>query len=124
MALTGYLVNQGHSTICAPDSAAAIVALGGMFPTIAGSDAYICDAHTIIYSAPTTFDMLIECHSMISSKEYAFAHSIHLARCDPSDTLGTHASMFADGLSMGWGVVAAMAAAMAVIFLKQALFTR
>ena len=49
---------------------------------------------------------------------------ISFTSCDPADTFGTNAAMFAEGMAMGWGVVAAMAAALAVIFLKNALVVR
>ena len=124
MALTGFQVNQGHSTICAPDAAAAIVALGGRFPYVSGSQPVLCSLNSSVHTPPDVFVNDITCHSLTGTQSYNYSHDLRLARCDPADTLGTSAAMFADGMSMGWGIVAAMAAALAVIFLKNALFTR
>lgn len=41
-------------------------------------------------------------------------------RCDPANE--TVVQMFNDGMQMGWGVVAAMFGALAVIFLKKSFF--
>ena len=124
MALTGYLVNQGHSTVCAPDAAAAIVALGGRFPYVAGSQPSLCNLDTVVFSAPNIFNNSVTCHDLTGNASWNYTHPLKLVMCDPADTLGTNAAMFADGMAMGWGVVAAMAAALAVIFLKNALVVR
>ncbi len=124
MALTGYLVNQGHSTVCAPDAAAAMVALGGRFPYVAGSQPVLCNLNSSAHTPPDIFTNNITCHDLTGAQMYTYSHPLILVRCDPADTLGTNAAMFADGMSMGWGVVAAMAAALAVIFLKNALVVR
>ncbi|MBI1887204.1 MAG: hypothetical protein HYS19_02360 [Nitrosomonadales bacterium] len=119
MALTGFLINQGHSTICAADSAAAIVALGGRFPVVAGSQPVICSLQGVSFVEPNVFNSTINCHDLIASTAWTATHAAYLARCDP-DTTGA-ALMFNDGLSMGWGVVAAMFAALAVAYLVKVL---
>ncbi|MDD2943638.1 MAG: hypothetical protein PHC51_11820 [bacterium] len=118
MALTGFLVNQGHSTICAPDSAAAIVAIGGMPQIVGGGEPYLCDYMSVNFVAPNIFYTLIGCRSLVTTKEYSSVHPQHLARCDPA--VSTDAYM--DGMTIGWGVVSAMAAAASIIFLKKAFF--
>jgi len=116
------LVNQTHSTICAPDSAAAIVALGGVFPVIGGSPPYSSGLYSSAFTPPNIFTLNIIVHDLTSANQWQFSHNFYLARCDPADTLGTHAVAFADGLEMGWGVVAAMAVALSIIFIKRAFF--
>ena len=122
MAQTGFLVNQVHTTICAPDAAAAIVALGGRFPYVGGSEAGLCNLNSSVHTPPDVFTNNITCHDLTGNQVYTFSHNLVLARCDPDDTLGTHAAAFADGLEMGWGVVAAMAVALSIIFIKRAFF--
>lgn len=119
MALTGFLVNQGHTTVCAPDAVAAIVALGGRFPYVAGSAPTLCNLDSSTFTAPDVFNNSVTCHDLTSNQSWTYTHLLRLARCDP-DTTGA-ALMFNDGLSMGWGVVAAMFAALAIVHLIRLL---
>lgn len=122
MALTGFLVNQGHTTICAADSASAMVAIGGRFPYVAGNQPVLCSLDSSTFTVPATFNNAITCHSLVATSQYTFTHPMVLARCDPADTLGTNTAFYADGMQMGWGVVSAMAAALAIIFIKKSFF--
>lgn len=119
MALTGYMVNYGGGLwTCAPDSAAAIQALGARFPYVGGSQPVLCNLEGSVFTAPDIFSNTINCHNLIGNQQYLYTHDLRLARCDPAvDT-----TAFMDGMQMGWGVVAAMFAALSIIFIKQAFF--
>lgn len=121
MALTGFLVNRGSEWTCAVDSAAAIQALGSRFPHVAGSQPVLCNIESSVFSAPDIFTNTVTCHSLTSNQKYTYSHPLKLMLCDPglSDTATV---FFMDGLEMGWGVVAAMVAALAVIFIKKSFF--
>lgn len=122
MALTGFLVNRGGADwTCADGSANAILALGARFPYTAGSQPVLCSIQSSVFSAPNTFTNTVTCHSLTGAQDYTFSHPLQLMQCDPGLT-DTATVFFMDGLQMGWGVVAAMAAALAVIFIKKSFF--
>lgn len=118
MALTGFLVNRVSDWICADGSAAAIQALGARFPYVAGSQPVLCSLQASIFTAPNTFTNTILCHDLTGNNSYLLSHPLTLMQCDP--TIST--TPFFDGMTMGWGVVSAMAAAAAIIFIKKAFF--
>ena len=125
MAYTGFLINLGHSSVCAPDSVAAVDALGAAFPVVSGSPPYLSLLYSSSFTAPNVFSLNIIVHDLTGVNQWQLSHNVYLARCDPATyQVGNNAGYFADGVQMGWGVVAAMAAALGVIFLKNALFTR
>lgn len=118
MPLTGFLVNRGSDWICADGSANAILALGARFPYVAGSQPVLCNLESAIFTAPDIFTNTVLCHSLTSNQDYLYSHPLRLMMCDPAaDT-----TAFMDGMQIGWGVVGAMIAALAVIFLKKAYF--
>lgn len=121
MALTGFLVNRGSDWTCADGSANAILALGARFPYVAGSQPTLCNLSSSVFTAPNTFTNSIQCHDLTSAQSWTLSHSLTLMQCDPGLT-DTATVFFMDGLQMGWGVVAAMAAALAVIFIKKSFF--
>lgn len=121
MALTGFLVNRGTDWTCADGSANAILALGSRFPYVAGSQPVLCSLNSSVFTAPNTFTNTVLCHSLVGTQEYTFSHPFKLMQCDPA-LVDQSSVFFADGLQMGWGVVAAMAAALAVIFIKKSFF--
>lgn len=121
MALTGFLVNRGSDWTCADGPANAILALGARFPYVAGSQPLLCNLDSSVFTAPNTFTNLITCHNLAGTQSYSFSHPLQLMQCDPGLT-DTATVFFMDGLQMGWGVVAAMAAALAVIFIKKSFF--
>lgn len=119
MAQTGFLVNFGGGEwTCAVDSAAAIVALGARFPYVGGSAPMLCNLEGSSFVAPDIFNNDIKCHNLAGNQVYQYTHDLRLARCDPAvDT-----TAFMDGMAIGWGIVGAMVAALAVIYIKQAFF--
>lgn len=122
MALTGFLVNYGGGAwTCADGSDAAILALGSRFPYVAGAQPVLCNIESSVFTAPNTFTNTISCHDLTSNQQYQFAHPLKLMQCDPV-AIDKATVMFNDGLQMGWGVVAAMAAALSIIFIKKAFF--
>lgn len=115
MAITGFLVHG----ICADGSALALDALGSAFPQFLGSTPPVmCNLSAQSFIAPSTFSQTISCHDLTGAAQYIFVHPISLIQCDP--TIST--TPFFDGMTMGWGVVSAMAAAAAIIFIKKAFF--
>lgn len=121
MALTGFLVNRGSDWTCADGSANAILAIGARFPYVAGSQPLLCSLNSSVFTAPNTFTNTVFCYNLTSAVEYTFSHPLKLMQCDPGLT-DTASVFFQDGLQMGWGVIAAMAAALAVIFIKKSFF--
>lgn len=122
MALTGFLVNQGSSWVCADGPANAILALGARFPYVAGNQPLLCSLNSSVFTAPNTFTNSITCHDLsvttVNGGIFTASHPLTLMQCDPViDT-----TPFFDGMTMGWGVVSAMAAAAAIIFIKKAFF--
>lgn len=119
MAQTGFLVNYGGGAwTCAADAAGAIQALGARFPYTGGGQPVLCNLENSVHTAPDIFTNTVKCHDLTGNQFYQFAHELRLARCDPAvDT-----SAFMDGMQLGWGVVAAMAAALSIIFIKKAFF--
>lgn len=118
MALTGFLVNQYSDWVCADGSANAILALGARFPYTAGAQPVLCNLESSVFTAPNIFTNTITCHNLTGNQQWTLAHSLTLMQCDP--TIDT--TPFFDGMTMGWGVVSAMAAAAAIIFIKKAFF--
>lgn len=118
MPLTGYLVNQGSSWQCADGSANAILALGARFPYVAGSQPVLCNLESSVFTAPNTFTNTVTCHDLTGGQSWTLSHPLTLMQCDPD----VSTTPFFDGMAMGWGVVSAMAAALAIIFIKKAFF--
>lgn len=118
MALTGFLVNRGSDWICADGSANAILAIGARFPYVAGSQPVLCNLDGSFFTAPDTFTNTVTCHSLVGSQQYTFSHPLKLMQCDPA----VSTTFFMDGMELGWGVVAAMAAALSIIFIKKSFF--
>lgn len=118
MPLTGFLVNRGSDWICAVDADAAAQAMGAVFPLVAGSPPLVCHLESSVFSVPNNFANTVQCSNLTASQTFTNTHAIKLMMCDPAvDT-----TAFMDGMQIGWGVVGAMIAALAVIFLKKAYF--
>lgn len=122
MALTGFLVNiGGGSAVCADGFENAIQALGSRFPYVGGSQPVLCHLESSTHTPPDIFTNTITCHTLTGNQMYTYAHDLRLMACDPTAQSAQSVVMFADGLEMGWGVVGAMFAALAVIFVAKAL---
>lgn len=122
MALTGFLVNYGGgSWTCADGADAAMLALGARFPYVGGSQPVLCNLEASAFTAPNTFSNTVLCHNLTGNQFWTFTHDLTLMQCDPV-AIDQSTVMFNDGLQMGWGVVAAMAAALSIIFIKKAFF--
>ena len=118
MALTGFLVNRGSDWICAVDADSAVQAMGAAFPFAAGSQPVVCSLASSAFTLPNVFNNTIQCSGLTTGLTYSYAHALTLVQCDPA--LETNA--FMDGMQIGWGIVGAMIAALAVMFLKKAYF--
>lgn len=121
MALTGFLVNRVSDWTCADGAAAAIQAIGSRFPYVAGAAPTLCNIDSSVFTAPNIFTNTITCHDLTGGQQWTIAHDLKLMQCDPV-AIDQSTVMFNDGLQMGWGVVAAMAAALSIIFIKKAFF--
>lgn len=84
MALTGFLVNQGGTSICADGAANAIQALGSRFPYVAGSQPLLCNIESSVYTAPDVFVNAVKCHDLTSNQWYQYSHELRLMVCDPT----------------------------------------
>lgn len=112
MALTGFAVNG----ICAADSAAAMQSIAQTYPQIIGNNLYSLD--NISGSSAPSFSFTLSEAPLPSGVVSSNSFTIQLVPCDP--VIST--TPFFDGMTMGWGVVAAMAAASSIIFLKYSFF--
>lgn len=83
MALTGFLVNMGHSTTCAKDAADALIALGARFPYVAGSQPSLCNLDSSSFTAPNIFTNSVTCHDLTANASWTYSHPLKLAQCDP-----------------------------------------
>lgn len=116
MALTGFLV----ANKCAPDSLEAENALASQFPQYLGSTPPVmCSVFNTWYTPATkAYTLVITCHDLTGATQYQYSHDVILQPCDPAISTAP----FFDGMTMGWGVVSAMAAAAAIIFIKKAFY--
>lgn len=114
MPLTGFYMNG----ICHASQAEAIDAFVSMTPVLTNSQ-YLT---TLSAAASGVSAMTISTNTMnlagAGNTFVAHSASLPLRPCDP--VIST--TPFFDGMTMGWGVVSAMAAAVAIIFIKKALF--
>lgn len=117
MALTGYWSNG----ICTASQAEAVAALNSQFPVV--TDAFIHVGNAVA-SGVDGAQLTTWTFNLGASGGAWFAHSLifYFVPCDPDLQSSKSVAMFSDGLQMGWGVVAAMAAALSIIFIKKSFF--
>lgn len=84
MALTGFLVNTGTTSICADGSANAIQALGARFPYVAGNQPVLCNIESSVFTAPDLFVNTVKCHDLTGTQWYQYSHDLRLMMCDPT----------------------------------------
>jgi len=84
VALTGFLVNSGSSASCVDGSANAILALGALFPYVAGNQPVLCNIESSVFSAPNTFTNTISCHDLLGNQIWTQGHDLRLMMCDPT----------------------------------------
>lgn len=113
MALTGFWMHG----ICRASQAEAIDAFISVSPVISGQ------YFTTLSAIPSgTGSMTVGTNTMdlasVSNTFQAHSGTLPLKPCDPAIST----EPFFDGMTMGWGVVSAMAAAAAIIFIKKAFF--
>lgn len=117
MALTGYWSNG----ICTASQAEAVAALNSQFPVI--TDAFFHTGSAVASGTNAallttwTFNLGVSGGTWITH-----AMIFNFSACDPDLQSSKSVAMFNDGLQMGWGVVAAMAAALSIIFIKKSFF--
>jgi hypothetical protein len=112
MSLTGFAVNG----ICAFDAAAAMQSIAQTYPQISGNYLYSLD--NISGSSAPSFSFTLSEAPLPSGTVISNSYIVQLVSCDP--VIST--TPFFDGMTMGWGVVAAMAVASSIIFLKNSFY--
>ena len=117
MAFTPTLVNN----VCHPSLAAAANAYFGAIPVDVSVSAGVTTVIEYLFYVPSlSWTIKSTSYSLIgtpSTNFWRFVTAPAFPDCDLT-------AAYFDGMQMGWGVVAAMAAALAIIFLKNALVVR
>jgi hypothetical protein len=116
MALTGYWI----SGVCRGTQAEALDAVAAQYPH--SENGVMFSAASFQFTGPNNIGAWVQGQNMSTGLVSGQWIDTPVTSCDPAVSQAVNVQMFNDGMQMGWGVVAAMAAALSVIFIKQSFF--
>jgi|SRR5665647_153475 len=115
MSLSGYQV----AAVCAPDTPAAIFELSKLFPAAVSGHFVSLDADPAFNTGSGIFELSVKSQDINSAASSVTSiASVYLPACDPA----VSTTAYFDGMTMGWGIVAAMAVAASIMQIKHSFF--
>lgn len=116
MALTGYWI----AGVCQSTQAEALAAVSAQYPQV--HNGLMLSATMPQFTAANNIGLWVQNQNLQTGIVGGQWVDFPVASCDPVISQAVNVQMFNDGMQMGWGIIAAMAGALAVIFLKKSFF--